>query len=120
MTSVPVTVLVRTKASFPGRIRIPQFLFRPVPFAENTKDPRHILDHLPRIFSGESPICALLKKFDGPIQERFIDGALRRQNRNGIRMAVCPVTSISPPILHLVQSLNKHGRSFRLTRTRMP
>ena len=111
--------VAKTKASVLGRIKIPQLPFRPVPFAENAEEPRHILDRLPRVFPGEGPIRACLEKRDHPIQKRLIDGAPGRRNGNSLPLAVCSFTPITSPIRHLVQSLNARERSFRLTRTRM-
>ena len=112
--------VAKTKASILNRIKIPQVPFRPVPFAENAKEPRHILDRLPRVFPGEGPIRTRLKKRDRPIQKGLIDGAPRRRDGNGLPPAVCPFTPITSSIRHLVQPLNARGRSFRLIRTRMP
>ncbi len=106
MISCPVMLAVKTEASFLGRIRIPRFLFRLVPFAKNAKEPRHILDHLTRVFPGERPIRAGLENLDRPIQKRLINGAMRRRNGNSFRMAVCSRTPITPPIRHLVQPPN--------------
>ena len=119
-TSVPVMFVVKTKASVLDWIKIPQVLFCPVPFAENAKETRHILDRLPRVFPGEGPIRARLKKRDRPIQKRLIDGAPGRRDGNGLPLAVCLFPLITSSIRHLVQSLNARGGSFHLTRTRMP
>lgn len=112
--------VVKTKASVLDWIKIPQVLFCPVPFAENAKETRHILDRLPRVFPGEGPIRARLKKRDRPIQKRLIDGAPGRRDGNGLPLAVCLFPLITSSIRHLVQSLNARGGSFHLTRTRMP
>lgn len=112
--------VVKTKASVLGRIKIPQVPFRSVPFAENAKEPRHVLNRLPRVFPGEGPIRARLKKRDRPIQKRLIDGAPGRWDGNGLPLAVYPFTTITSSIRHLVQSLDARGGSFRLTGTRMP
>lgn len=71
-----------------SRIGPPQLLFRSVPFAENTKEPRHILDHFPRVFPGKGPIRACLEKLDRPIQEGIINNATAQLNGTDSRLSI--------------------------------